>query len=44
MFVSINYEFKIHSNVRVTVKAVALDPLRDSLSWREAAALGRRET
>lgn len=41
MFVSISYEFNIHSNVRLTVKAVALDPLGGSLSWKEAAALGR---
>lgn len=41
MFVSINYEFNIHSKVRLTVRAVALDPLRGSLSWREVAALGR---
>lgn len=33
VFASVGYEVKMHPNVRLTIKAVALDPLRGSLSW-----------
>lgn len=33
VFASVSYEVKMHPNVRLTIKAVALDPLRGSLSW-----------